>query len=1308
MAGEDKLREYLKRALADARQAQKRLREMESAGREPIAIVGMACRYPGGVRGPDELWRLVADGTDAITEWPENRGWRTAELFDPDPDHPGTSYTTRGGFLHDADEFDAAFFGISPREALATDPQQRLLLELSWEALERAGIPPHTLRGSRTGVFTGLAGADYQPAPAETPGELEGYLGVGNLASVASGRISYTLGFAGPAVTVDTACSSSLVAIHLAGQALRTGDCALALAGGATVMSSPGGFIEFSRQRGLAPDGRCKAFAAAADGTGWAEGAGLLVLERLSDAERLGHRVLAVVRGTAVNSDGTSNGLTAPNGTAQQQVISRALAGAGLSPSDVDAVEAHGTGTRLGDPIEANAILATYGRNRGTAGPVWLGSLKSNIGHTAAAAGVGGVIKMVQALRHAELPRTLHVDEPTPHVDWSGGSVRLLTESRPWPENGRPRRAAVSAFGVSGTNAHLILEQAPEQPEPEARPDDGAALPFLLSAGSPAGLRGQAAALADFLDGTTETNADIAHALATGRSRLEHRAVVVTGSREGLGAGLAALAGDRPAGGTARGTVKDGGKLAFLFTGQGSQRPGMGLELYGRFPAYAKAFDAVCAELDQRLRRPLAEVVLGEHGDLLTRTEFTQPALFAVEVALFRLLESWGVRPDLVAGHSVGELAAAHVAGVLSLPDAATLVAARGALIQALPPGGAMMAVEAGEEEVRAALGDEPGAGIAAVNSPSSVVLSGDEEPVRRVAAALGRRRSELRVSHAFHSHRMDGMLLAFRDVVGKLAFAAPVLPLVSGLTGKVATAEEVTAPEYWAEHVRAPVRFADAVATLRDAGVNRFLEAGPDGVLTAMARETLGAESLVLTPLLRRDRPEAATLLFALGQAHGSGVEVDWGAVLGDGEPRRQVALPTYAFQRRRYWLERTGVAGEAARPSARPPGPGAGQSRAEQSWAERFAELPGDEQLPAVLELVRAEVAAVLGHETADEIQPDTPLPGLGLDSLSSLELRARLTSATGLTLPGTLTIEHPTPDAIAEHVVALLRGKGSGAPPVDPLAAVYLKLCEAERTSEAAQVLMATAALRTRFTLAERGEHAETPVRLSTGDGGPVVVCFPALTALSGPHEYTRFGRAFDGSRDVFAVPAPGYRPGSAVPDGEGTFVELQADVVTNLVGGRPFALVGRSLGGCVAHAVAASLVRRGQAPAGLAMIDTYPMDAAVTPGLEWWQPALIHGMLDTMGKLDLTLGETGLTTMGAYLSVFGAWRPGPIPVPTVLLRADRRLPGMPKQDWRAFWPLPHETVDIAGDHFSVLEEHSATTAAAVARWLESQPG
>ncbi|MFI9387104.1 SDR family NAD(P)-dependent oxidoreductase [Kutzneria sp. NPDC052558] len=942
---------------------------------DPIVIVAMSCRYPGGVESPEDLWRLVVDGGDAISTFPSNRGWDLAGLYHPDPANPGTSYSREGGFLHDAGEFDAAFFGISPREALATDPQQRLTLEAAWQVLERAGIDPHSLRGSATGVFVGATATGYAEGLSTLPDGVEGYLTTGVSTSVISGRVAYVLGLEGPAVTVDTACSSSLVTIHLAAESLRRGDSTLAIAGGVTVLSSPGLFVEFARQRGLAADGRCKAYSDAADGTGFAEGIGMVLLERLSDAERHGHPVLAVVRGSAVNQDGASNGLSAPSGPAQQRVIRRALAAAGISASDVDVVEGHGTGTTLGDPIEAQALLATYGQDRPDGRPLWLGTVKSNIGHTQCAAGVAGVIKMVMALRHAVLPRTMHASPRSSHVDWELGSVELLGENRPWDKDSGPRRAGVSSFGISGTNAHIILEQARPTPVVDTAEFAGP-LPVPVSARSEAALRAQAARL---LEIDRPNLSDLAYSLATTRSAFECRAVVLS---DDLTRGLTALADGAASAEVIRGEVSEG-KVAFLFTGQGSQRLGMGRGLYERFPVYAAKFDEILALLDPALR----DVVLGDDAESLDRTEHAQPALFAVEVSLFALLESWGIRPDHLAGHSIGEIAAAHVAGVLSLPDACRLVSARGRLMQALPGGGAMIAVRATEDEVLPLLTD--GVSIAAINGPQAVVVSGEDDAAEAVArhfAALGRKTRRLRVSHAFHSPLMEPMLAEFRAVAESLSYKEPSISIMSTLDGYA----DVTDPEHWVRQVRGGVRFLDAVRRLDEAGVTTFLELGPDGVLSAMAQDCLpGDGNRAFTPLLRKDRDEAQTAVAALASAFTRGVEVNWAGVFGGG---RRIDLPTYAFQRETFWLTGDGAVGDAS---------GLGQRAVEHPLLGAAVALPGSDGV-----VLTGRFSAGAQPWLADHVILDTVLfPGTGF-----VELALRAGDQVGCDSIEELTLEAP----------------------------------------------------------------------------------------------------------------------------------------------------------------------------------------------------------------------------------------------------------------------------------------------------------
>ncbi|TMQ10223.1 MAG: acyltransferase domain-containing protein [Deltaproteobacteria bacterium] len=743
---------------------------------EPIAIVGMACRYPAGIATPEALWRLVQRGGDAITRMPARSGWDIEAMYDPDPDAPGKSVTREGGLLEDAGLFDATFFGVSPREAERLDPQQRLLLETAWEALERAAIVPARLERSLTGVYAGVMYNDYGwDRFIASPAQLDGHIGVGSYASTATGRISYTLGLQGPAISLDTACSSSLVAIHLAMQALRHGEIDLALAGGVAVMGTPATFIEWSRQRGLAPDGRCKSFSDDADGVGFAEGCGILVLQRASDAARQGRRSHALLRGSAVNQDGRSWRLTAPNAQAQERVIRQALASGRLDAGDVDAVEAHGTGTLRGDPVEASALQATYGPAHTAEAPLYLGSLKSNLGHAQAAAGVAGVIKMVMALAHEELPPSRYADRPTRRVDWSDGRLRLLDAAVPWPRRAdRARRAGVSSFGLSGTNAHLILEEPPAEPVAEpagAATAVRAAIPILISGLTDKALRGNAARLAEHL--RTQPGApllDIAYSLATTRTAFERRAALICApdvpdagdARHELVRRLVELAAGGQPGDAIVPAEHPRGKLVALFTGQGSQRVAMGQALCAADAAFARHLASVATALDRHLDASILDVIARGDG-ALDQTAYTQPALFALEVALFRRIEELGVTPDLLLGHSIGELAAAHVAGVLSLDDAAVLVAARGRLMQACPPGGAMASIAASEAEVGAHVTER--VVIAGLNGPVQTVVSGDADAVEAVARRFedrGRKVKRLRVSHAFHSPHMDGMLAAW------------------------------------------------------------------------------------------------------------------------------------------------------------------------------------------------------------------------------------------------------------------------------------------------------------------------------------------------------------------------------------------------------------------------------------------------------------------------------------------------------------------------------------------------------------------
>ncbi|MEU7650284.1 type I polyketide synthase [Streptomyces huasconensis] len=938
MSNEQKLREYLKQAVADARDSYARLRAVEEAAREPLAVIGMSCRFPGGVHTPEELWELVAAGRVGIADFPADRGWDLGALYDPDGLRPHSSYIRKGGFIDAAADFDAEFFEISPREALAMDPQQRVLLEASWEAFERAGIDPGTLRGESAGVFVGGVLSGYGSNVGNTQ-DSEGYLLTGNASSIFSGRLSYTYGFEGPAVTVDTACSSSLTALHLAAQSLRTKESSLALVGGVMVMSTPAAFTEFSKQRGLSQDGLCKAFAAAADGTAWGEGVGVLLVERLSDARRNGHRVLAVIRGSAVNQDGASNGLTAPNGPSQQRVIHQALANADLTPADIDALEAHGTGTTLGDPIEAQALLATYGQDRPEGRPLLLGSVKSNIGHTQSAAGIAGVIKMVLALRHGVVPPTLHVDEPTPHVDWSAGAVELVTEPVAWPETGRPRRAAVSSFGISGTNAHVILEQAPdtaESGEPAATTPPpvltGAAAPWPLSAKNDAALREQADRLRAYVDergpqppsdpseadGTDSAGAPgtdaVAAALVHTRATFTHRAVVLGGDRTDALAALADGTADTP--GLVHGTARAGRKVAFVFPGQGAQWAGMATGLMKTSPVFAAALrecaDALAPHVDWRLLD-----VLGDE-QALARVDVVQPALWAVMVSLARVWRAAGVTPDAVAGHSQGEIAAACAAGVLSLADGARLVALRSRTIaEDLAGQGGMVSLAASAERTAELLAGRDGVWVAAVNGPEATVIAGAPEALAEVseaADAAGVRARTIPVDYASHTPHVEGVRDRLLELAAPITPRAGTVPMHSSVTAAPLGETEADA-DYWYQNLRRPVRFAETVTALLDRGIDTFVEISPHPVL-APAIEDLAADAgrddVAVSGTLRRDQDESAALTRAAAALWTRGAAVSWSAFLGTTPETASPAalagaadLPTYPFQRRRYWLE-------------------------------------------------------------------------------------------------------------------------------------------------------------------------------------------------------------------------------------------------------------------------------------------------------------------------------------------------------------------------------------------------------------------
>mgnify|MGYP001339314915 FL=1 len=1048
-------------ALRSAMKENARLREEAQRLPEPIAVVGMGCRLPGGVNSPEDLWDLLERGEDVIGPLPRDRGWDIDALTGESGDAP-RSAMRQGYFLDDVSAFDPAFFGISPKEAEAMDPQQRLMLEVAWETVERSGIVPDSLVGSDTGVYVGSITQEYGPPLTQAPDD--GFAMTGTTGSAVSGRVSYTLGSTGPALTVDTACSSSLVAVQMAVQALRAGECSLAIAGGTTVMVGPGALTEFTHLRGLAPDGRCKAFGADADGAGFSEGVGAVMLERLRDARRNGRRVLAVIRGAAVNSDGASNGLTAPNGPSQTRVIRKALADARLEPGDVDLVEAHGTGTTLGDPIEAQALLAAYGTGRER--PLWLGSLKSNIGHPQAAAGVVGMIKLVLALEHKTLPRTLHAEEPTPHVDWSSGAMRLLNEARPWPDTGRPRRAAVSSFGLSGTNAHVIVEQAPEAESTASRSartegSEGGArgtariagsVPWTLSAHSEAALAAQAARLRDHVIGHPDLDPmDVGWSLATTRAALEHRAVVQAPDRDTLLARLDTLASGRPDPDVVRGTAAPDRRPVLVFPGQGGQWPGMAEGLLGSSPEFA----AHIAECEQALAPyvdwSLTDVLGRRPGAAsLERVDVVQPVLWAVMVALARLWISHGLSPAAVVGHSQGEIAAACVSGALTLTDGAKVVALRSRSVLELSGTGAMASVGRPADLVRADLAESAdGVYVAVVNSPSATVVAGEPEAVRKLVKdyeEAGVQARMIAVDYASHTPHVERSRARLTGELSGVQARRPDIPMYSTLTGEMVEAGELDA-EYWYRNLSDPVEFGRVVHNLLVDEHDVFVEVGPHPVLSIALQECAEAANLpetVVLGTLRRQEGGLDRFLTSLAEAHACGLSVDWRSVFGDGA--REVDLPTYAFQHQRYWRVNP-AHGAAVTPTvSSTPEPDTPGAETPVRW-ELPPGLSAQEREEAALAMVREETAVLLGHTDATTVESHRGFLDAGGTSLAAVRLRNRINELTGLELPVTVVLDHSTPRALARHVVERLdRTEAMAGPPPLPV------LSELERLERA----------------------------------------------------------------------------------------------------------------------------------------------------------------------------------------------------------------------------------------------------------------
>jgi len=1284
---------------------------------DPIAVVGMSCRFPGGVTSPEQLWQVVSEERDAIGEFPAGRGWDIERVYDPDPRVDGKSYVKSGGFLDDADRFDAAFFGISPREALAMDPQQRIMLELSWEAFERAGIDRETLYGSPVGVFVGSMSLGYGPRLHQAPPGLGGYLLTGSTPSVISGRIAYTFGLEGPSVTIDASCSSSLLALHLAGQSLRLGECTLALAGGVTVIPDPGIFVEFSRLLALAPDARCKPFAAAANGTVWAEGAGLVLLERLSDARRNKHQVLAIIRGSAVNSDGASNGLSTPSGRAQERVIREALARSGLAAGEVDAVEAHGTGTRVGDPIEAKALQAAYGQDRPSGHPLWIGSLKSNIGHTIAAAGIGAVIKMSMAMRHGLLPRTLHVDEPTPQVDWSNGTVRVLTQAAPWPETGRPRRAAVSSFGISGVNAHIILEQAfdwhgvPEDVQGGLL--DLQASPCLLSARSPEALRAQAARLREFVAEHPETAAtDVAHTLLTGRSLLEHRAVLFARDRPDLLRGLDLIARGDVDPSVVSGLARPVGRVAFVFPGHGSQWPGMAVELMRESTVFAARMRECEQVLAPHVDWSLTEVL--EDAEALGRVDVVQPVLFAVVVSLAAMWESLGVLPDAVTGHSQGEIAAACVAGMLSLEQAARIVAARGKALTSLAGHGAMASLALSEEHVAQRLRRAGrGLAIAAVNGPEAVVVTGDPAAVAELVAeceADGMRARTLRGDIAFHSAQVDAVQERFLESLGEIHSSAGTRPLISCVTGKYVEPQSLDA-DYWYRNLREPVRFHQTVRALLDDGFGALLEVGPHPVLTMAIEATAeqaGAAAVVLGTL-RRGAADATGFLGSAVRALVHGVPVDRRSLARCVPGKAAVVdLPTYPFRGERYWL--------TSDPGSPGPVPASAAIAAERAdsgppLGERvrmIATLSGPERHEAMVEFVGDLAGGVIGQDDAWQADPYRPFREAGFDSLSSQMLRRQLAATFGRSFPATLIFDHPTPALLAEHLSdCLMPGDVSAEETPAESGNLSGMFRHAVAEGRFATFMRLTADLAGFRPRTADPEHLATMIQTRVLARGrkPVLVCCNGPTAVGLPFEFDRLAAVLP-DRDILDLPLPGGDAASLLPTDLETTLAAQAAALTRHQDDTPLILCGHSAGAAMAGALAEHLCRVGLPPAGLVLLDVYtPRDLAGR--LASWQGQFAR-WLDRQEASGLSMDDARMTAMAVHYGELERSEPAPVPVPTLLVRASEPLGPWPSDtSWKASWPNPDDCVDVEGNHFTMMTDHAASTAAAISRWIESLP-
>lgn len=1287
---------------------------------EPVAVIGVGCRFPGDIDGPERLWDFLTEKKCAITAYPD-RGFTNAGTF-----------AESGGFLKDVAGFDNRFFDIPPDEALRMDPQQRLLLEVSWEALEHAGIIPESLRLSRTGVFVGVSSTDYvRLVSASAQQKSTIWDNTGGSSSIIANRISYFLDIQGPSIVIDTACSSSLVAVHLACRSLSTWDCDIALVGGTNVLISPEPWGGFREAGILSQTGCCHAFDKSADGMVRGEGCGVIVLQRLSDARLEGRRILAILTGSAVNQDGKSNGIMAPNPSAQIGVLENACKSARVDPLEIGYVEAHGTGTSLGDRIEAHALGMVFGRKRPGSGPLMIGSIKPNIGHREGAAGIAGLIKAVLMVERGSLLPSGGFTEPNPAIPFTELGLRVVDELQEWPVvAGRPRRAGVSSFGFGGTNAHVIVEEAGSvgadtvSGRADVGGSGGGVVAWVISGKTASALAAQAGRLGRYVRARPALDVvDVGYSLVSTRSVFDHRAVVVGQTRDELLAGLAGVVAGRPEAGVVCGVGKPAGKTAFVFAGQGSQWLGMGSELYAAYPVFAEALDAVVDELDRHLRYPLRDVIWGHDQDLLNTTEFAQPALFAVEVALYRLLMSWGVRPGLVLGHSVGELAAAHVAGALCLPDAAMLVAARGRLMQALPAGGAMFAVQAREDEVAPMLGHD--VSIAAVNGPASVVISGAHDAVSAIADRLrgqGRRVHRLAVSHAFHSALMEPMIAEFTAVAAELSVGLPTIPVISNVTGQL-VADDFASADYWARHIRAVVRFGDSVRSAHCAGASRFIEVGPGGGLTSLIEASLADAQIVSVPTLRKDRPEPVSVMTAAAQGFVSGMGLDWASVFSGYRPKR-VELPTYAFQHQKFWLAPAPSVSDPTAAGQIGASDGGAELLASSGFAARLAGRSADEQLAAAIEVVCEHAAAVLGRDGAAGLDAGQAFADSGFNSLSAVELRNRLTAVTAVTLPATAIFDHPTPTELAQYLITQIDGHGSSAAAaanpaerIDALTDLFLQACDAGRDADGWKMVALASNTRERMSSPVRNNVSKNVALLADGISDVVVICIPTLTVLSDQREYRDIANAMTGRHSVYSLTLPGFDSSDALPQNADMIVETVSNAIIDVVGGScRFVLSGYSSGGVLAYALCSHLsVKHQRNPLGVALIDTYLPSQIANPSMnEGFSPndtgkGLSREVIRVARMLN-RLTATRLTAAATYAAIFQAWEPGRSMAPVLNIVAKDRIATVENlreeriNRWRtAAAEAAYSVAEVPGDHFGMMSTSSEAIATEIHDWI-----